>query len=36
MKRPKWSRIPQTTYRFRGYLADYLTGVTEQWLREAP
>ena len=36
MKHPKCSRTPQTTYRFRGHLADYLTGVTEQWLRAAP
>ena len=36
MKRPKCSRIPQTTYRFRGHLADYLAGVTEQWLKAAP
>ena len=36
MKHPKCSRIPQTTYRFRGHLADYLTGVTEQWLKAAP
>ena len=36
MKHPKCSRIPQTTYRFRGYLADYLTGVTEQWLKAVP
>ena len=36
MKRPKCSRIPQTTHRFKGYFADYLTGVTEQWLKAAP
>ena len=36
MKHPKCSQIPQTTYRFRGHLADYLTGVTEQWLKAAP
>ena len=36
MKRPKCSRIPQTAYTFRGHLADYLTGVTEQWLKAAP
>ena len=36
MKHPKCSRIPQTTYRFREHLADYLTGVTEQWLKAAP
>ena len=36
MKRPKCSRIPQTTYRFRGHLANYLAGVTEQWLKAAP
>ena len=36
MKHPKCSRIPQTTYRFGGYLADYLAGVTEQWLKVAP
>ena len=36
MKRPKCSRIPQTAYIFRGHLADYLTGVTEQWLKAAP
>ena len=36
MKHPKCGRIPQTTYRFRGHLADYLTGVTEQWLKAAP
>jgi DUF1680 family protein len=36
MKRPKCSRIPQTAYTFRGHLADYLTGVTEQWLKVAP
>ena len=36
MKHPKCSRIPQTRYRFGGYLADYLTGVTEQWLKAAP
>ena len=36
MKHPKCSRIPQTTYTFRGYLADYLTGVTAQWLKAAP
>ncbi len=36
MKRPKCSRIPQTGYTFKGHLADYLTGVTEQWLKAAP
>ena len=36
MKRPKCSRIPQTRYTFRGHFADYLTGVTEQWLKAAP
>ena len=36
MKRPKCSRIPQTAHTFRGHLADYLTGVTEQWLKAAP
>ena len=36
MRHPKCSRIPQTTYRFKGYFADYLTGVTEQWLKAAP
>lgn len=36
MKRPKCNRIPQTAYTFSGYLADYLTGVTEQWLKAAP
>ena len=36
MKHPKCSRIPQTRYRFGGYLADYLAGVTEQWLKAAP
>ena len=36
MKQPKCSRIPQTRYRFGGYLADYLAGVTEQWLKAAP
>ncbi len=36
MKRPKCSRIPQTAYTFGGHLADYLTGVTEQWLKAAP
>ena len=36
MKHPKCSRIPQTTYIFGGHLADYLTGVTEQWLKAAP
>ena len=36
MKHPKCSRIPQTRYTFGGHLADYLTGVTEQWLKAAP
>ena len=36
MKHPKCSRIPQTRYTFGGHLADYLTGVTEQWLHAAP
>ena len=36
MKRPKCTRIPQTAYIFSGHLADYLTGVTEQWLKAAP
>ena len=36
MKRPKCSRIPQTAYIFSGHFADYLTGVTEQWLKAAP
>ena len=36
MKHPKCSRLPQTRYTFGGHLADYLTGVTEQWLRAAP
>ena len=36
MKRPKCSRIPQTRYTFGGHLADYLTGVTDQWLKAAP
>ncbi len=36
MKYPKCSRLPQTTYTFRGYLADYLSGVTEQWLKATP
>ena len=36
MKRPKCSRIPQTRYIFRGHFANYLTGVTEQWLKAAP
>ena len=36
MKHPKCSRISGTTYRFGGHLADYLTGVTEQWLKAAP
>ena len=36
MKRAKCSRIPQTRYIFRGHFADYLTGVTEQWLKAAP
>ena len=36
MKHPKCSRISQTRYTFGGHLADYLTGVTEQWLKAAP
>ena len=36
MKRPKCNRIPQTAYTFGGYLADYLTGATERWLKAAP
>ena len=36
MKHPKCSRLPQTRYTFGGHLADYLTGVTEQWLKAAP
>lgn len=36
MKYPKCSRLPQTTYTFRGHLADYLSSVTEQWLKAAP
>ena len=36
MKHPKCSRVSQTTYTFGGHLADYLTGVTEQWLKAAP
>lgn len=33
---PQYSRIPETSYEFKGYLADYLTGVTEQWLKGTP
>ena len=36
MKHPKCNRIPQTKYRFGEHFADYLTGVTEQWLKPAP
>ena len=34
--KPQCSRIPRTTYEFKGYLADYLHCVTEQWLTVAP
>ena len=33
---PQYSRIPETSYEFKGVLADYLSGVTEQWLKVAP
>jgi len=33
---PEFSRMAKTEYAFRGYLADYLCGVTEQWLQAAP
>lgn len=36
MKHPKCNRISRTTYTFSGHLADYLTGVTKQWLKAVP
>ncbi len=32
----KHDRIPNTQYEFKGFIADYLKGVTEQWLKIAP
>ncbi len=34
--KPVLNRIPRTTYRLKGPVADYLAGVTEQWLKVAP
>ncbi len=34
--KPQCSKIPRSTYEFKGYMADYLHGVTEQWLTVAP
>ena len=36
MKHPKCNRISGTIYTVGGHLADYLSGVTEQWLKVAP
>ena len=30
------NRIPQSNFQFQGYLADYLSGVTQHWLKVAP
>ena len=34
--KPQCSKIHKSTYEFKGYMADYLRGVTEQWLTVAP
>lgn len=36
MKRPKCNRIRKTSYQLGGFMADYLKGITEQWLLVAP
>jgi DUF1680 family protein len=33
---PLCNRLPGTAYTWQGFLNDYLTGVTEQWLKVAP
>ncbi|MBM3279185.1 MAG: glycoside hydrolase family 127 protein [Candidatus Handelsmanbacteria bacterium] len=36
MPAPRHQRLAQTTYTFGGHLAEYLQGVSDQWLRPAP
>lgn len=36
MLRPRFDRIPRTEYSLTGYVADYLYGVSNQWLKVAP
>ncbi|MFA6111913.1 MAG: hypothetical protein WDA75_24410, partial [Candidatus Latescibacterota bacterium] len=33
---PKCNRVEKTRYAFGGPLADYLGGITDQWLKVAP
>ena len=36
MERPTFDRVPKARLEIRGFLGDYLAGVTDQWLLVAP
>ena len=36
MKRPTCDRVPKTSFELSGFVADYVKGVTDQWLLVAP